>query len=345
MSAVIKRDHFQKSLSSTRQEKYRKYAFMANASSDFMSLINRDLEYEVVNDAYRKALGPGFQDIEGKKLTEIWKPAILEKSVMPNLRKCFDGEFIFHEEWFQFHQYGYGYFEVHFSPFYDDSGTVSHVAVVSRDTTERKIASEESKRVKEEWEKTFHSVSDMILIVARDYQIVRLNKSAAKKLNLTAEEAVGRYCYEVVHGTSEPPEYCPQAELMANGRNYVVEVRDDFLGGFFVFNMFPFGDEDCIEASVHIIRDITGRRKAEEEREQLIYELKNAVREVKKLQGMIPICASCKKIRDDKGYWQQIEKYIQDHSDAKFSHSICPECAQRLYPDLYREIMRHKILD
>ena len=58
---------------------------------------------------------------------------------------------------------------------------------------------------------------------------------------------------------------------------------------------------------------------------------------MKKLSGLLPICASCKKIRDDKGYWNQIESYIHDHSEAEFSHGICPDCFKRLYPDLYEE--------
>ncbi|MBN2041336.1 MAG: hypothetical protein JW864_14950 [Spirochaetes bacterium] len=70
---------------------------------------------------------------------------------------------------------------------------------------------------------------------------------------------------------------------------------------------------------------------AEQEREKVIEELKTALNEVKTLQGFIPICASCKKIRDDTGYWNSIEKYIQEHSDATFSHGLCPECLEKIY--------------
>ena len=80
---------------------------------------------------------------------------------------------------------------------------------------------------------------------------------------------------------------------------------------------------------------ITDRKQAQEEREVLIQELRDALASVKQLKGMLPICASCKKIRDDKGYWTQIEAYIGDHSEAEFSHSICPECARKLYPEYY----------
>ncbi len=86
-----------------------------------------------------------------------------------------------------------------------------------------------------------------------------------------------------------------------------------------------------------IARDITGRKRAEEEREKLIAELQDALAKVKTLSGLIPICASCKKIRDDRGYWNQIESYIGEHSEAEFSHGICPECAQRLYPEIWDE--------
>jgi len=83
-----------------------------------------------------------------------------------------------------------------------------------------------------------------------------------------------------------------------------------------------------------IVRDITERKQAEADREKLIQELQDAVASVKQLKGMLPICASCKKIRDDKGYWTQIESYIRDRSNAEFSHGICPECAKKLYPDM-----------
>jgi len=78
-------------------------------------------------------------------------------------------------------------------------------------------------------------------------------------------------------------------------------------------------------------------RAREKERESLISELTDALSEVKKLSGLFPICASCKKIRDDKGYWNQIESYIRDRSEADFTHGICPECAKKLYPELYKE--------
>lgn len=81
-------------------------------------------------------------------------------------------------------------------------------------------------------------------------------------------------------------------------------------------------------------RDITERRQIEEGREKLIRELRDALEKIKTLKGLLPICASCKKIRDDKGYWNQIETYIATHSEAEFSHGLCPSCAEKLFPGL-----------
>jgi PAS domain S-box-containing protein len=86
-----------------------------------------------------------------------------------------------------------------------------------------------------------------------------------------------------------------------------------------------------------LVRDITSRKQTELEKEKLIIELKKAVSKIKTLRGLLPICSSCKKIRDDKGYWNQLEAYIKAHSDADFSHSICPECAKKLYPEYYND--------
>jgi PAS domain-containing protein len=83
---------------------------------------------------------------------------------------------------------------------------------------------------------------------------------------------------------------------------------------------------------VAVFENITARKKAEADRERLIDELRKTLDEVKTLRGFIPICASCKKIRDDEGYWTQVETYISEHSNAEFSHGICPECMGRLYP-------------
>lgn len=84
-------------------------------------------------------------------------------------------------------------------------------------------------------------------------------------------------------------------------------------------------------------KSIYKRKQAEKEREKLIAELQDAAARIKTLSGLLPICSNCKNIRDDQGYWKQIESYIRDHSEAEFTHSMCPECAKKLYPEFFEE--------
>ncbi len=83
--------------------------------------------------------------------------------------------------------------------------------------------------------------------------------------------------------------------------------------------------------------DISSRKKIEFEQQALIKQLQEALDKIKVLRGIIPICCSCKKIRDDKGFWNQIENYIKEHSDASFSHGLCPDCAKQLYPEVFKD--------
>jgi len=92
---------------------------------------------------------------------------------------------------------------------------------------------------------------------------------------------------------------------------------------------------DLQEANIRLEEEIHERKNAEKEKENLINDLQDALAQVKVLKGLLPICASCKKIREDDGYWRQIESYIENNSEVVFSHCICPDCAKKLYPDLY----------
>lgn len=112
-----------------------------------------------------------------------------------------------------------------------------------------------------------------------------------------------------------------------------------FFGGFVstIRRRLQEQKEELQKAHAEIKSEMKNRKKAEIEKDRLIIELKDALDKVKTLSGLLPICASCKRIRDDKGYWNQIENYIRSHSDAEFSHGICPDCARRLYPGFLRK--------
>ena len=95
----------------------------------------------------------------------------------------------------------------------------------------------------------------------------------------------------------------------------------------------PFRQEEvCARVRTHL-----SLRALMKQKEKLISELQEALAKVKTLSGLLPICSSCKKIRDDKGYWNQIESYIRERSEADFTHGICPKCAKMLYPGLLKD--------
>ncbi len=100
-------------------------------------------------------------------------------------------------------------------------------------------------------------------------------------------------------------------------------------------NAYTQEDLTAFQALVDHCGGALERLRIQEDREQLIQQLQAALAQVKTLSGLLPICAQCKKIRDDRGYWNQVEVYIRDRSAASFTHSICPECSRKLYPQLY----------
>jgi len=97
-----------------------------------------------------------------------------------------------------------------------------------------------------------------------------------------------------------------------------------------------------LEMLPDIIANVLKRRHDEEEKERLFHELQEALATIKTLRGLIPICSSCKKVRDDDGYWRQIETYLSEHSDAEFSHGYCPECYERVLKSMEESSSRQE---
>ncbi|MGA2151342.1 MAG: PAS domain S-box protein, partial [Geobacteraceae bacterium] len=134
-----------------------------------------------------------------------------------------------------------------------------------RDITDRKHAEEALKHAKEEWERTFASVPDLIAILDNQHRVLRVNEAMAKRLGLKPDECVGLHCYEAIHGLSESPPFCPHTQTLIDGRKHVVEVHEERLGGDFLVSTIPLNDERGVMiGSVHIAYDITERKRAEE---------------------------------------------------------------------------------
>ena len=180
---------------------------------------------------------------------------------------------------------------------------------------------------------------DAILVRDSDDIIRYWNRGAEKTYGWTKEEAVGEKSHDLLQPQLPRSFEDSIASTLATGQ-WEGELRHITRDGLPIvvasrWTVRKNLDGEPVEF-LEINRDITERMKMVEEREHLIAGLQNALANVKLLSGLIPICASCKMIRDDKGYWNQIESYIRDHSEAEFSHGICPDCAKKLYPDIFK---------
>jgi PAS domain S-box len=190
------------------------------------------------------------------------------------------------------------------------------------------------------YRRLFETAQDGILILNEETgQIDDVNPFLKDMLGYTHEEFMGKKLWEIGAFKNTEATKAALAELQHKGyvryEDLPLTTKDGReIDVEFVSNVYLVNRHKVIQCN---IRDITKRKLVEEERERLILELREALSQVKLLSGLLPICTRCKKIRNDKGYWEQIETYIRDHSEADFSHSFCPECAEKLYPEHYKK--------
>jgi PAS domain-containing protein len=170
------------------------------------------------------------------------------------------------------------------------------------------------------------------------YELLMLNQYGKQAWG----DIVGQTCWQTLQsGQSGPCSFCTNARLLLPGGEPAAPVVWEFQ------NTVNHHWYECRDQAIRwpdgrlvrmeIATDITDRKRSEEERNKLIVDLQKALKEIKTLQKILPICSSCKKIRDDTGAWKQIETYISEHTETGFSHGICNDCAKKLYPEYFKE--------
>ena len=163
----------------------------------------------------------------------------------------------------------------------------------------------------------------------------RLNPAWERTLGFTIAELTSRPFIEFVHPDDRERTLQQNKEVRDGGRALGFENRylcKDGSFRWFRWNAMPDASWSVIYS---VARDVTAQKEAEEERERLVRELQAALAEVKTLQQILPLCSYCRKIRDDEDYWHSVESYVAQHTNARFSHSICPSCyATEVVPQL-----------
>jgi PAS domain S-box-containing protein len=225
----------------------------------FMNAVAEELTGWALNEASQKPIRTVFNIINEQTRLQVENPVakVLEKGVVVGLgnhtvlvRK--DGTEVAVDD--------------SGAPIRDEKGTVVGVVLVFRDITERKKGEQALINAKTEWERTFDSVPDLIAILDSQHRIVRANRAMAQRLGTTPERCMGLTCYKCVHGTSIPPEFCPHVQTLQDGKEHIAEVHEDRLGGDFVVSTTPLmGEKGQMIGSVHVARDITERKRQEDE--------------------------------------------------------------------------------
>jgi PAS domain S-box-containing protein len=200
--------------------------------------------------------------------------------------------------------------------------------------------SEEIREAKEHFEVIFNTSPDSVLITRlSDGYYTDMNEGFTALTGYTREEGIGKTSLDL-NIWYNPADRQKFVSLLAekgslDNMEAVFRCKDGSrLTGLVSAKLITLGG---VPHMISVTRDVTDHKAADEEREKLVLELKKALSQVKALSGLLPICASCKRIRNGEGRWEQMEEYIRDRSEAEFSHGICPECAQELYPDYFND--------
>jgi len=217
---------------------------------------------------------------------------------------------------------------------YDADGNYVMSRAVVVDLSDRKRAEEEVRSHELRYRLLFENSMDAIFLTAPDGRIFDANPSACSIFGRTREEIIAEGREGLMDmSDANMARLLEERERTGKTHGELTARRPD--GGLFPVEISSaiFRDTHGHASTCLILRDISRRKEQEAEREKLIAELQDALGEVKVLSGLLSICASCKKIRDERGNWETLEVYIRDRSAADFSHAVCPDCMKKLYPD------------
>jgi PAS domain S-box-containing protein len=178
-----------------------------------------------------------------------------------------------------------------------------------------------------EFERRFFDLSiDLLCVLDLTGHFKRLNPAWEATLGFSRDELMAKPFIEFVHPDDRDRTRQQNRQVQGGGQARLFENRYLCKDGSYRWLLWNSTQDDARGVIYGVARDITDRKRDEEEREQLLRELQGALNEVKTLQSILPMCSYCKRIRDDQDGWQSVEAYIARHTDSRFSHGVCPSC-------------------
>jgi PAS domain S-box-containing protein len=219
------------------------------------------------------------------------------------------------------------------------SGVVVSKLLFNRKQAEMKIRGGE-----ERYRSLVNSTDDSIYVLDRNYKYIFMNRKHLDRMDLS-EDMYREHTYSDFHLQEETERFTKILDkVFAKGDSVYDEHKSMRDGKYFLRTVSPVKDEnENIRAVTVVSKNINELKEMSEQQEKLVRELQESLESIKMLQGLLPMCAWCKKIRDDEGYWDEVEQYIEKNSDASFSHGICPACLRELSPEIYADYEKKKI--
>ena len=238
------------------------------------------------------------------------------------------------------------HYEIIASPLRDSTGKVVAGIEAVRDITQRKKMEEKLRESEERFRRIFEDGPLGMLIADPDFKILKVNRAVCEMLGYTESELRGRSIGEITHAEDMKKSVGLSKQLL-DGEVPLFRLEKRYVkknGDLLWVNLTVTairGQEGKVLYALGMVENISRRKLAEQERERLVHDLQQALDKAKMLHGLLPMCAWCKKIRNDKGYWQKVETYVQEHSDASFTHGICPECLNKVDPATAAEVLEN----
>jgi PAS domain S-box-containing protein len=203
---------------------------------------------------------------------------------------------------------------------------------------ERKMAAKQLKASEERYRSLVDSTDDSIYVLDQNYKYLFMNRKHLNRMNLS-EDMYKEHTYGDFHSQEETKRFTKILDkVFLNGNSVYDEHKSVRDGKYFLHTVSPVKDENQnIIAATVVSKNINELKELSEHQAELLRQLQESLEDIRTLEGLLPICAWCKKIRDDKGYWGEVEQYFEKHSDFAFSHGICPDCLKELNPEFHAD--------